>query len=138
MRARDKRQKTRAKRAALVLTPLIDVIFLIALFFVINTSFRQEQYMDVVLPESSTSQDIQAEGLILTLRADGTSDLNGQDIPWESISSALQKHRSENGATQVIIRGDESIAYQRIVEAMDRVRLAGVELISLQTLRNNQ
>ena len=137
MRVREKRQKS-SRRRALLLTPLIDVIFLLALFFVLNTSFRQEQYLDVILPDSESSQDIQAEGIILTLRADGSSTLNGKEVPWESLTSAIEVLISQTAADEVIIRGDENLPYERVVAALDRVRLAGLETISLQTVRRRE
>ena len=134
MRERKNRRQRRRSSGPL-LTPLIDIIFLLCLFFVLNTSFRQERYIDVALPESDTSEDVQAEGIVLTLRQDGTAALDGEEISWESVTSAIRELSELTGANEVIIRGDENIPYGRAVEALDRVRLAGLESISLQTVR---
>lgn len=134
MRERKNRRQRRRSSGPL-LTPLIDIIFLLCLFFVLNTSFRQERYIDVELPESDTSEDVQAEGIILTLRQDGSAALNGEETSWESVTNALRELSELTGAREVIIRGDENIPYGRAVEALDRVRLAGLESISLQTVR---
>ena len=120
-----------------MLTPMIDIIFLLTLFFVLNTSFRQERYIDVNLPESETSEDIQAEGLVLTLRSDGTLDLDGMEVSWESLTGALEDRVAETGAAAVTIRGDETIEYGTIVSAMDRIRKSGMDAVSLQTIRGN-
>ena len=134
MRVRENGRRRR-RSGGLLLTPLIDIIFLLALFFVLNTSFRQERYIDVDLPESDTSEDIQAVGIVLTLRADGTLALDGREVSWESLTSAIQERVGETGAAEVTIRGDESIDYGTVVSAMDRVRRSGLEAISLQTVR---
>jgi biopolymer transport protein ExbD len=131
-----KKRRTRRRSSGPLLTPLIDIIFLLCLFFVLNTSFRQERYIDVELPESETSEDVQAEGIVLTLREDGSASLDGEEIPWESVTNAIRTISEETGSVEVIIRGDENIAYGRAVAAMDRVRLAGLESISLQTVRS--
>jgi len=128
-------RRTRRRNAGLLLTPLIDVIFLLVLFFVINTSFRQERYIDVVLPESETSEDIQADGVIITLRADGTVAVDGEDASWEALTARLRSRLDETGAREVIIRGDENVPYGRAVSALDRVRMAGTVDVSLQTVR---
>lgn len=136
MRVRENR-KRRTRSGGLLLTPLIDIIFLLVLFFVLNTSFRQERYIDVNLPESDTSEDIRAEGMVLTLRSDGTIDLDGVEVAWESLTKALENRIGETGAVSVTIRGDEDIDYGRIVSTMDRIRKSGLDAISLQTIRGH-
>lgn len=137
MRAREKRNR-RKNRAELLLTPLIDIIFLLVVFFIINTSFRQERYIDVELPASETSEDIRSTGIVLTLRDDGTVALDNREIPWEGLVAEISRAAAETGATEVILRGDESIPYSRAVAAIDRVRLAGLDSVSLQTVRSSE
>jgi len=131
-----KKRNFRGNREGLFLTPLIDIIFILVLFFIVNTSFRQERYIDVNLPESATSQDKQSEGIILTLRADGTILLDGEDISWDELTNAVIKKSSSMQVTEVIIRGDENISYGKAVAALDRVRQAGIDAVTLQTLRS--
>ena len=131
MRVREKRRR----RGGLLLTPFIDIIFLIALFFVLNTSFRREQFLEVNLPESETSKDVQAEGIVLTIRSDGSAAVNGEAVAWESVTAAIAAESKRTGALEVIIQGDEDLDYGRAVAALDRVRLAGLESAALQTLR---
>lgn len=131
MRAREKRRR----RSGLLLTPLIDIIFLLALFFVLNTSFRREQFLEVVLPESETSRDVRAEGIVLTMRSDGSVAVNGESVAWESVTAAIIAAAKETGSFEVIIQADENLEYGRAVAALDRVRLAGFESAALQTLR---
>ena len=137
MHVRENRRRSK-RRGGLLLTPLIDVIFLLALFFVLNTSFRQERYIDVDLPESETSEDIQAEGIIITLRSDGTVAIGDKEVPWESITAEIKSLVEVSGVEEVVIRGDENLEYGRAVAALDRVRLAGLEAVSLQTVRVNR
>lgn len=92
--------------------------------------------MDVNLPFSESSEDIQAIGMVLTLREDGSTALEGSDIAWESVSDTMRELAREKGIVDVIIRADKDIPYARMVEALDRVRQAGLDSISLQTLRS--
>lgn len=137
MRARETRRRRR-RQAGLLLTPLIDIIFLLVVFFIINTSFRQERYIDVNLPASETSEDIRSTGIVLTLRSDGTVAVDEDEVAWEGVVSAISAAAEETGAVEVIVRGDENIPYSRAVEAIDRVRLAGLDAVSLQTVRTRE
>ncbi len=135
MRAKESRRRRR-HRAGLFLTPMIDIIFLLVIFFILNTSFRQERYIDVNLPVSETSEDVQSEGLVVTLRQDGSVALNGEDTEWAALSEAIRASAGENSSAEVIIRADEKAPYGQVVTLMDRIRLAGLEAISLQTVRS--
>jgi len=125
-------------RGGLLLTPLIDIIFLLCLFFVLNTSFRQENYIEVALPESDTSENKQAVGIILTLHEDGSVSIDGEGVEWGLIESVLRDEAANQAVRELVIQGDESIEYERIIAALDKVRRAGFETVSLQTIRREQ
>jgi len=125
-------------RRGLLLTPLIDIIFLLCLFFVLNTSFRQESYIEVNLPESKTSEDTPTMGIILTLYENGSVSINGEEIGWDSVESVLEDEAEKQAGQEIIIQGDENIDYGKIIATLDKVRRAGFELISLQTIRNER
>ncbi|MCG8453161.1 MAG: biopolymer transporter ExbD [Spirochaetales bacterium] len=137
MRARE-RIKRRRGRSGPLLTPLIDIIFLLVLFFMINTSFREERFIDVTLPESSTGEEASVEGLVVMLRADGSTAVNGVDIPWESLSGTLREQASQGLSDMVIVQADETVAFGKTVALLDRIREAGLEAASLETLRAGQ
>ncbi len=137
MRANVSRRRRRGNNG-LLLTPLIDVIFLLALFFILNTSFQQERYLDVALPESESAGEIQAEGLVLTVRADGSAALDGEEVIWESLTAEIMRKAAETGAMEVILRADEELPYGKAVAALDRIRLAGLEAISLQAVKSRE
>jgi len=127
-----------SNRGGLLLTPLIDIIFLLCLFFVLNTSFRQENYIEVALPESDTSENKQAVGIILTLHEDGSVSIDGEGVEWGLIESVLRDEAANQAVRELVIQGDESIEYERIIAALDKVRRAGFETVSLQTIRREQ
>jgi len=133
-----RKNPSKSYRGGLPLTPLIDIIFLLCLFFVLNTSFRQEGYIEVNLPESETSKDGQTVEIVLTLHEDGSVSINGEDVEWDSIESILRDNAANQAAQELVIQGDKSIDYGRIIATLDKVRRAGFEAVSLQTIRRKQ
>jgi len=125
----------RKNRRGLLLTPLIDIIFLLCLFFVLNTSFRQESYIEVSLPESETSENSQTIGIVLTLYEDGSVSIDGESTEWDSVESALKDKAEDHFIREIVIQGDDDIDYGRIVAVLDKVRRAGFKAVSLQTIR---
>jgi len=130
-----RKNQSRRNRGGLLLTPLVDIIFLLCLFFVLNTSFRQEKYIEVDLPESETSEDGQTAEIVLTLHENGSVSINGEGVRWDSVESILRDKAANQVVRELVIQGDENIDYGRIIAALDKVRRAGFEAISLQTIR---
>jgi len=126
----------RSNKRGPLLTPLIDIIFLLCLFFVLNTSFREESFIEVSLPASETSENNQAIGIILTLYEDGSVSIDDEAVEWDSIKSVLQDKAENRVVEEIVIQGDESVGYGRIIAVLDKVRGAGFEAISLQTIRS--
>ncbi|MCK5735978.1 MAG: biopolymer transporter ExbD, partial [Spirochaetaceae bacterium] len=67
-----------------------------------------------------------------------TTAVDGKEVNWESLTAAIRENAGNSGNTEVIIRGDENVPYGRAIAALDRVRLAGIESISLQTVRTGE
>ena len=75
-------------------------------------------------------------GIILTLYKNGSVSINGEKVEWNSVESVLQDEAENQVVQEIIIQGDESIDYGRIIATLDKVRRAGFEIISLQTIRS--
>ncbi len=128
-------RRSKRRNSGLLLTPLVDIIFLLVIFFILNTSFRQEPCMDVQLPESETAEEVQTDGLILTIGPDGRLELNGQEVIWSELTARVLDAWQQSETDTVVIQADDAVPYGSIVRAMDGIRMAGVETLSLQTVR---
>ncbi|MCP5142272.1 MAG: biopolymer transporter ExbD [Gammaproteobacteria bacterium] len=118
------------------LTPLIDVVFLLLIFFMVSTTFTQRGEIKIDLPEASTEQTEQpVEPLRLTVDADGAYFLD--DVPLEADATAIfQALREAAGAATdriLIIRADAQSRHQDVVRAMDAASRAGLTRMSIAT-----
>ena len=115
---------------SLSLTPLIDVVFLLLIFFLVATRFAEEEReMDVVLPEASEARPLIAEPkqLFVNVDREGRYFVSGAELDARQLEQALYQAWTNNPTRQeVIIRGDKRAAWQHIALAMNLCNKANI------------
>lgn len=119
------------------LTPMIDVVFLLLLFFMVSTSFIRESSLKVDLPEATGQSMIEQETPIdIIINADGQFLINGitlENPSPEQLSAHLQQAVGINDDPHIIISADSNAEYQNIVTAMDIAQQLGYTRLTLAT-----
>ena len=119
------------------LAPLLDVVFLLLIFFMVSTTFTKESHMTIDLPESSAKASSAAPTAIeIVISQAGTYSVNGQGLvnhQLDTLKRALQK--SLNGQTKapVIITADAKTPHEAVVRAMDAAGQLGLVNLSITT-----
>jgi biopolymer transport protein ExbD len=108
---------------SLNLTPLIDVVFLLLIFFLVATRFAQDdRELPVQLPSAASAVPMTAEPteLVVNVDAAGRYMVRGEQLTIDRLEGTLARAVAENPVNQmVIIRGDRTVAFQAIVAVMD-------------------
>lgn len=112
-------------------TPLIDVMFLLTIFFMLTSTIIKTSSINVNLPKSITSDSQPRTQIIVTITKDNKLFLNDYPISLQDLSSAIKRITVRDPNVPVIIRGDKDIPYQMVIEVMDRVRIGGAVEVSL-------
>ncbi len=124
------------------LTPLIDVVFLLLIFFMVTTTFIRETRLQVNLPEAEAeTQSTQSERLEIVVSRDGSFTLNGQMLVngrLETLLRGLELESKGNLNLPVIIVADSEATHQSVVTAMDAIGQAGFARLSIATQRSEQ
>lgn len=119
------------------LTPMIDVVFLLLLFFMVSTSFIRESSLKVDLPEATGEPMVEQEQPIdIVIQADGQCLINGKALPQlnrDNLQSALRSAAGDNQDPHIIISADANAQYQHIVTAMDTAQQMGFSKLTLAT-----
>jgi len=130
------RQPTR--RVTVPLAPMLDVLFLLLIFFATTSTFRaEEQQIDVNLPiaqTASAAEPLETE-LLVNVRADDTLVVGGRAVTIAELRAMLRQITADFPNERVIIRGDQAVNYGRIVEVMDAARAANVRQIHFATIQ---
>lgn len=119
------------------LTPLIDVVFLLLIFFMVTTTFNQQAELRVDLPEaSSEAKTIETVTIEITIDPKGTYFVNGGSLAnnkAETLKRSLQKIIDNDKEKSVVIRADATTPHQAVVTAMDIVSRLGISRLSIAT-----
>jgi biopolymer transport protein ExbD len=118
------------------LTPLIDCVFLLLIFFLVATTYQDpERELDVELPPAESGSESEAlEEIVLNVFRDGRIALHGREVDGEGLRAELQRAAAHDPQTPVTIRGDARVEHARIVDVMDACALAGLSNLSVGTL----
>lgn len=124
------------------LTPLIDVVFLLLIFFMVTTTFTRETRLQVNLPEAEAETlSTETERLEIVVSRDGSFALNGQTLVngrVETLLRGLALESDGNFDLPVIIVADSQASHQSVVTAMDAIAQAGFARLSIATQRSEQ
>ncbi len=125
-----------AKKARIEMLPLIDIVFLLLVFFIYAMlSMAVHRGLPVILPTSSTAKIEKNLILSVTVKADGTIYLDKQRILLENLSQVLARKARENKEVGVLLFADRTLHYQKLFHVLDQIRQAGLSRISLQAER---
>ncbi len=121
------------KRPRVEMIPLIDIVFLLLVFFIYAMlSMAVHRGMPVLLPESRNAKIDKEPAISITIKNDGSIYLNKKRIPLKSLGKALLSLKPDERQKGVLIFGDKDITYQRLFRVLDEITSSGIGRISLQ------
>lgn len=119
------------------LTPLIDVVFLLLIFFMVSTSFNRESEIQVNLPQASAKpQEAKEDPIEISIDASGRFFVNRELLVNTQVATlrlALQKVAAGRNNVPLVISADATTPHQAVVTAMDAARQAGLTSLSIAT-----
>jgi biopolymer transport protein ExbD len=129
-----------AGEPAIDLTPVIDTVFNLLIFFLVGTTFLQaEREMKIALPVAATAGPISSmlQDLIVNVDDAGKIIVSGRAVTPEDLKSMVGQAVSNNPAQKVTVRGDRATAYANIVAVLDICKSAGIQEPYLDTVLGN-
>ena len=129
-------RQVRRELPALNLTPLIDIVFLLLIFFMVTTSFSRETRLLVSLPEASGSAENSAESIEVLVDREGGYAINGRRLVNAEVGSLVRGLELESGgdiSLLVVLVADAEVQHQSVVTAMEAIGRAGFASLSIAT-----
>lgn len=118
------------------LTPMVDVVFLLLIFFMISTTFVENPGISIKLPSSSAQTSVKAPKEIkIYLSQKGDIFFKGETISIKELKSLLMSYRGQAGSMTFLLLADRNALHGRVVEVMDVARVAGFSKIAIGTER---
>ncbi len=123
------------------LTPLIDVVFLLLIFFMVSTTFTKESQLDINLPEASANTFIEDdESIVIQIDKSGVMNINGDVVSSRSVNaviSTLKKASGNDNSRALVISADALTPHQAVVTAMEAAGKLGFVKLSIETQNTN-
>ena len=132
-------KRQRSQEVGVDLTPLIDVVFLLLIFFMVSTTFTRENHLNIELPEASGERSQQqAEMIDVVINADGQYRLNNRVLVnnrRETLERGVRELAEGNNSLPFIITADARTPHEYVVRAMDVAGRLGFAKLSITTER---
>lgn len=126
------------KRPRIEMLPLIDIVFLLLVFFIYAMlSMAVHRGLPVELPSSSAARIDKGSPLSVTLKEDGRIFMDRKEVSLEGLCDSLEQATETRREKGVLLFADRSVSYQEVFRVMDRIRLSGITRISLQAEGKN-
>jgi biopolymer transport protein ExbD len=122
---------------AIDMTPVIDMVFMLLTFFLVATTFQQEEReMNIALPFASNTTPVSAmlQEFIVNVDRDGRIIVGGRTVEAEQLRSMVAEAVAANAQQKVTVRGDRAAAYASVVGVLDICKGAGVQQPYLDTV----
>ncbi len=115
------------------LTPMLDVVFIMLIFFIVTASFVKESGIDVTRPDAATSERKEKGNIMVAISAEGQIWIDRRQVDPRALRANIERMHAENPHGAVIIQADRESKNKLLVLVMDAARLAGVKSVSIAT-----
>jgi len=115
------------------LTPLIDVVFLLLIFFMVSTTFETRQALELELPESQSGQQMETSPVTLVVTASGEYRLDGRVLSAAMLGEALSAEAEQAREFGLVVEADGRASHADVVQALDRAAGLGIRHVRIAT-----
>lgn len=130
MRNRHSRRQS-GTTAEVNMTPLIDMVFILLIFFIVTTSFVKETGVDVSRPSAKTAVKKEKANILIAIKPNGEVWIDKRQVDRRAVRANVERLHAENPQGSVIILADKEAKTGLLIEVMDQARLAGVASVSV-------
>lgn len=126
--------RTRKKRKVLInITSLIDVMFLLLLFFMVSSTFMEQPAIKLELPHAQSAEVSTQKGYTLFVDKEKKMFLNDQPVSLEQLEAVVKKSLPEMKDGALVLKADENVSHGIVVKVMDIVKRSGVKKLVIGT-----
>ena len=118
------------------IAPLVDVVFLLVIFFAVSTTFLETAGLQLELPSSSSTAPRESREVTVFLAEDGTLSFEGEILDTEQLGARLRAALESSERKLVVLRADRGARHGEVVSVMDVIRESGAEDLTLDAKRD--
>ncbi len=126
-----RRRDKKAVASEVNLTPMLDVVFIMLIFFIVTASFVKEAGIDVTRPKASTAIRKERGNILIAITADDQIWMDRRQVDPRALRANIERMHAENPQGAVIIQADKDAKTGLLVQVMDAARASGVSSVSI-------
>ncbi|MDP1557414.1 MAG: biopolymer transporter ExbD [Nitrosomonas sp.] len=119
--------------ATIDIGPMIDIVFILLIFFMVTTTFVKDMQLDLERPKASSALAASSKAIRLFIDRNGDTYIDGEPVRLWLIQSKLRDQLSTSTSKVVLVVTDEGVPAGKLVEVVDQARLAGAESVGVAT-----
>ncbi len=113
------------------MTPMMDIVFIMLIFFIVTTSFIKESGIDINRPSADTAERKERGNILIAITPNDEIWIDKRRVDIRSVRSHVERLKAENPEGAVVIQADKDSKNGLLVQIMDQARLAGVQNVSI-------
>ena len=117
------------------ITPLIDIVFILLIFFIVTTVFVEETGVQVQRPQATSAIDLEKNSILLAITAEGNVVYGGQEIGINGVRATVRRLLIKDAKKTVIIQTDKTVSVDLYTKVHDQAALAGAKSIHLAAVQ---
>jgi biopolymer transport protein ExbD len=125
------RRHARIDDAEIDITPMLDIVFIMLIFFIVTTSFTKETGATIVKPEAPQAVNLLSGTILIGIRPNDEIWMSKRQVELREVRQMVERAKSENPEGSVVIIADKGSRIGTVTQVMDQVKLAGVEGIAI-------
>lgn len=119
------------QEAAVDITPMLDVVFIMLIFFIVTATFVKQAGIEVNQPQASTAVVQEKANILIAIDADNKIWINRREVDFRALRANIERLHAENPKGTVVIQADRDSTNEVLVQVMDASRRAGVYEIAI-------
>lgn len=115
------------------ITPLLDIVFIMLIFFIVTAVFIKEPGVDVTRPDAVTSEDIRRLSVLVAIRSDDTIWINKEEVELNEVEVRIRELRRETPQGAAVVQVDTEARSELMLDVVQAVKDAGIDNVNVAT-----
>jgi biopolymer transport protein ExbD len=121
------RRTAKADDSDVNVTPLLDIVFIMLIFFIVTATFIKEPGVEVTRPEAQTAEDQRLVSILVAIDSENTIWINRKQVPVDGVRAAVERLRRENPRGSAVLQADGSAHSKYLVDVLEQIRASGIQ-----------
>ncbi|MEM5528037.1 biopolymer transporter ExbD [Gammaproteobacteria bacterium AS21] len=121
------------EEAGIDMTPMLDVVFIMLIFFIVSTTFVRDEGVEINRPNASSAQQQKSDGVVVAIDSNGQAWLDQQKLSISMLEQQLQSKIAKGALSSVLIKADRETPTGDLIKILDLIKATGISQVAVAT-----